>query len=87
MLKRQINRKNKKIKYELFVNKPDVTPYPPETVKRRKLLLFAQIHLSKILEAKKNKNSPMEELHTKLYRIMMEHYYGWQEIKKYRTSN
>ena len=52
MNKKQIEQEFKKIDYELRVNKPDSAPYPPDLVKRREYLLFAQVHLSNILNAK-----------------------------------
>ena len=52
MNKKQIEQEFKKIDYEIRFNKPDFAPYPPDLVKRREYLLFAQVHLSNILDAK-----------------------------------
>lgn len=82
MQKEQIKREFKKIDYELRVNKPDSAPYPPDLVKRRGLLLFAQVHLSNILGAKLKKDKWDERFETEMYNKVMKIYYNWNKMKK-----
>ena len=78
MTKKQIDREYERINFELFKNKPGIDgPYPTEVVKRRELLLFAQVHLSKILGAKQNKDRIEEKTHSSLYKCVMNTYYNW----------
>ncbi len=77
MDKKEIERESKKIDYELMVNKPDFTPYPPDLVKRKEFLLFAQVHLSNILDAKSRKDEWKERLETEMYAEVMEIYCNW----------
>ena len=79
MKKRQIEEEYKKINYEMFNNRPAITPYPPNVVKRRELLLYAQVHLAEISWAKKCKESETEKLHTETYNLVMSKYYGWEK--------
>ncbi len=79
MNKKQIEQEFKKIDYELH-NKPDIeAPYPPDVVKRREFLLFAQVHLNNILEAKLKKDKWDEKFETDMYRIEMEIYHNWDK--------
>ena len=77
MKKEQIEKEFKKIGYELRVNKPSFVPYPPGLVKKREFLLFAQVHLSNILDAKSKKDEWDEEFETEMYNKVMEIYYNW----------
>ncbi|OYD17555.1 hypothetical protein CH333_00420 [candidate division WOR-3 bacterium JGI_Cruoil_03_44_89] len=77
MNKKQIEQEFKKIDYELRFNKPDFAPYPPELVKRREFLLFAQVHLSNILDAKLKKDKWDERFETEMYNKVIEIYYNW----------
>lgn len=52
MEEKQIEQECEKINYELGVNKPSLALTSPQVVKRREFLLFAQVHLSNILDAK-----------------------------------
>ena len=79
MNKKQIEREFKKIDYELRVNRPNIAPYPPDIVKRRENLLFAQVHLSNILGAKIKKYKWDEEFETEMYNEVMEIYYNWDK--------
>jgi len=79
MNKKQIDREFRKINYELRVNKPDSTPYPPKIVKRREFLLFAQVHLSNILDAKSKKDKWDERFETQMYNKVMKIYYDWDK--------
>ncbi len=64
--------------YELFENRPKTDkPYPPDVVKRRELLLYAQVHLSEIAWAQKCKDLETERLHTEAYNLVMSKYYEW----------
>lgn len=87
MTRKQIEQEFKKIKYELFVNKPDIAPYPPDIVKRREYLLFAQVHLSNVLGAKIKKDKWDEEFETKMYNKVMEIYFNWDKNEKRKIKN
>ncbi|MDO9464211.1 MAG: hypothetical protein Q7J67_02815 [bacterium] len=80
MTKKQIEQEFKKIDYELFVNRPNFTPYPPDVIKRREYLLFAQVHLSNILGAKRD-----ERFESEMYNKVMETYYNWDKNSKEKT--
>ena len=77
MNKKQIEKEYKKIGYELFDNRPAIVPYPSNIVKRRELLLYAQVHLAEISWAKKCKDLEDERLHTKAYNSVISKYYEW----------
>jgi len=76
MNKKQIDEEYKKIIYELRINKPFITPYPPDIVKRREYLLFAQVHLNNILDAKLKKDKCYEKFETEMYNKVMDIYYN-----------
>ncbi len=82
MNKKQIEKEFEKINYELRFNKPAITPYPPDIVKRREHLLFAQVHLSNILGAKSKKDKCDEKFETEMYNNVMDIYYNWDKNKK-----
>ncbi|MFA5031441.1 MAG: hypothetical protein WC614_00330 [bacterium] len=75
MTKKQIKQEYKKITNEIRFNKPEISPYPPEIVKRREFLLFAQVHLGNILGAKSKKEKRKEHFETEMYNKVMEFYY------------
>ena len=77
MTKREIDQEFNKIDLEFHKKRPMQTPFPPNVVKRRELLLFAQVHLNKILEAKLKKDQLAEKFQTEMYRIVMLYYYNW----------
>jgi len=77
MEKEQIINEFRKIDHELRFNKPNFTPYPHDLVKRREYLLFAQVHLSNILDAKSKKDKWDERFETEMYNKVMEIYYTW----------
>lgn len=79
MEKKQIEQEFEKINYELRVNKPNFSPYPPNVVKRREVLLFAQVHLSNILDAKFRKDKWDEGFETEMYNRVMGIYNNWEE--------
>lgn len=79
MNKKQIGREFKKINHELRINKPDFIPYPPDLIKRREFLLFAQVHLSNILDAKLKKDKWNERFETEMYKIVINNYYNWDK--------
>jgi len=79
MRKKQIEEEFKRIDYELRVNRPKFTPYPPDVVKRRELLLFAQVHLSNVLGAKLKKDAWEENFEENMYKVVMLKYYGWDK--------
>ena len=76
MNEKQIEQEFKRIDYELRVNKPDSVPYLPDLVKRREFLLFAQVHLSNILEAKSKKDRLSEKFETEMYDKVIEIYHN-----------
>lgn len=79
MTREQIEKEFTKIDYELRVNKPETAPYPPDIVKRREYLLFAQVHLSNVFYAKIKKDKWDENFETEMYNKVMEIYYNWDK--------
>jgi len=80
MNKKQIEREWEKLKFEVFNNKPKIDgPYPPDIVKRREFLLFAEVHLANILGAKLKKDKWDENFETEMYNKVMETYYSWDK--------
>lgn len=79
MTRKGIEQEFKKIDYELSVNRPNFTPYPPNVVKRREFLLFAQVHLGNILGAKIKKDKWSERFETEMYSKVMGIYYNWDK--------
>ncbi|MCK4352067.1 hypothetical protein KAW65_01520 [candidate division WOR-3 bacterium] len=83
MTRKEIEQEYKKLGFELFENKPKInTPYPPEIVKRREFLLFAQVHLGNILGAKLKGDEWDESFETDMYHKVMEIYYNWEKDKQ-----
>ncbi len=82
MNRRQIEQEFKKIDHEFGVNKPDFTPFPPDVIKRREFLLFAQVHLANILDAKLRRDKWDEEFEAEMYNRVMEIYYDWDKNKR-----
>lgn len=77
MNKKQIEQEWKKLEIELFENKPKIDgPYPTDIVKRRELLLYAQVHLANILDAKSRKDRWDEWFETEMYNRVMKIYYS-----------
>lgn len=71
MNKKEIEEEYKKLNFELFENKPKIkSPYPPDIVKRRELLLLAQVHLNNIV-------SGNEHFEIEMYHKIMDTYYNW----------
>lgn len=64
----------KVIKYELFVNKPAVAPYPEKVVLRRQLLIGAQCLLADYQCATDNRRKAFLG---KIYRMTMETYFSY----------
>lgn len=79
MTKKQIDQGFKKNDHEFRVNKPISTPYPPDIAKRREFLLFAQVHLANILDAKLKKDRPSENFEIEMYNKVMRIYYDWHQ--------
>jgi hypothetical protein len=79
MNKKQIKQEFKKIDHEFRFNKPDFAPYPPDLVKRRELLLFAQVHLANVLGAKLENDEKEEKYQESLYRAVMSMYDNWNK--------
>jgi hypothetical protein len=79
MRRKQIDEEFKRINYELRVNRPNFTPYPPDVVKRREMLLFAQVHLSNVLEAKLKKDKWEEDFEENMYKVVMSNYHSWDK--------
>ena len=86
MTKKQIEKEWVRLNFEIFENRPKTDkPYPSHIVKRRELLLYAQVHLSEISWAKKCKDLETEELHTEAYDSVMLKYYEYEKQKDFRT--
>lgn len=79
MNKKQIENEFKKIDYELRANKPKISPYSHNVVERRTFLLFAQVHLCNIIEAKSRKDKWDEKFETEMYYKVMNKYYNWDK--------
>lgn len=78
MNKKEIENEYKILNFELFENKPKIkSPYPLHIVKRREFLLFAQVHLNNILDAKLKKDKWIEGFETEMYHKVMDFYYEW----------
>ena len=76
MDRKQLSREWQRLNFEIFENRPKTDkPYLPYVVKRRELLLYAQVHLAEILQAKKSKNLETERLNTGAYNLIMSEYY------------
>ncbi|MCX7699078.1 MAG: hypothetical protein N2114_06415 [Candidatus Goldbacteria bacterium] len=62
------------IKHELFINKPQKSPYSKDVIKRRELLLFAQVFLANY----DNAINKEEKLKSKIaYLKTMNTYFNW----------
>jgi hypothetical protein len=78
MNKKQIEQEWKKLNFELLENKPKIDgPYPSDIVRRRELLLFAQVHLSNIIDAKDKNDRRVEDFETEMYDRIMSTCYNW----------
>ena len=77
MKRGQIEKEFRKIDDELRNNKPNFTPYPFDIIKKREFLLFAQVHLSNILDAKFKRDKWKERFEVEMYNKVMEIYYNW----------
>lgn len=78
MNEKQIAREWKRLNFEIFKNKPKTDkPYPINIVRRRELLLFAQVNLSKISYAQTKKDKLSERFETDLYKVIIKNYYKW----------
>lgn len=77
MNKKQIEQEWRKLRFKIIKNKPKIDgPYPPDIVRRRELLFFAQVHLCNILDAKSKKNKRAEGFETDIYSKIMEIYHN-----------
>lgn len=81
MTNKQIEKEWRRLNFEIFENKPKLIdkPYPPDVVKKRELLLFAQVHLSNISDAKLKKDKCYERFETEMHNKVMEIYYNWDK--------
>ncbi|RKZ34161.1 hypothetical protein DRQ33_02755 [bacterium] len=64
------------LKYEMFYNTPDITPYPENIVRRRELLLKAQVILA---DYQCEKNDFLKAIHKIHYLQIMDEYYNWEK--------
>ena len=88
MTEKQIKQEWQRLNFEVFENKPKTDkPYPSDVVKRRELLLFAQVHLAEISWAIKCKDLETERLHTAAYNLVMSKYYDWEINGHIRRPN
>lgn len=74
MTKQQIEKEFKKIDCELRINKPASILYPSDVIKRRKFLLFVQVYLSNILDAKPKEDRWYKKFETETCNRVMEFY-------------
>lgn len=80
MTKKQIEKEWDKIRHEVIYNKPQIdSPYPPNVVRKRELLLFAQAFLSNVMKAKLKRDRKKEYFHTELYNTAITHYFDWKD--------
>ncbi len=77
MRRQQIEKEFKKKDGELRNSKPSFTPYPFNIIKKREFLLFAQVHLNNIVDAKFKRDKWEEKFETEMYDKVMEIYYNW----------
>lgn len=76
MNKKQIEQEWGKLKSKIIENKLKIDgPYPPDSVRRRELLLFAQVHLCNILDAKSKEDKWAKGFETEIYSKVLEIYY------------
>lgn len=85
MTRKEIDKEYELLDHELFNNRPIISPYPPDTVKRRELLLRAQVYLAEVLEAKMAKNRDVELYYEYQYRRIMDDYFNWKTAKSPRS--
>lgn len=77
MNKKQIEQEWGKLRFKIIENKPKIDgPYPPDIVRRRELLLFTQVHLCNILDAKSKEDKWAEGFETEIYSKVLEIYYN-----------
>jgi len=62
--------------YEIYHNKPAVAPYTENIVRRRELLLKAQVILADYQYEKKDFLKTIHKIH---YLKIMEEYYNWKD--------
>ena len=63
------------IKFETHYNKPKIDrPYPENIVRKRELLLLAQLYLADYQSTKSRK---YKNLFRELYRLIMDKYFAW----------
>jgi len=78
--KKEVEQEYKRLIFELLENKPKINgPYPPEIVKKREFLLFAEVHLANILDAKRRKDKWDEDFETEMYNKVIGIYYNWDK--------
>jgi hypothetical protein len=87
MNKKQIKQEWKKLKSLIIHHRPIFDgPYPPKIVKFRELLIYAQVHLSNIMDSKNRNDERMEAFETEMYELIMSIFDNWykneQEITK-----
>jgi len=79
MNKKQIGQEFQKIDNELRCGKYSIASFSPDVIKRRELLLFAQVCLSDMFVAKKKKDKASENFQESLYETIMSNYYNWDK--------
>lgn len=76
MSKLNLKKEWERLTYKVHENKPKIDgPYPPAVVKRRELLLYAEVLLAQIAGARKEKDSLWEHIETANYKEVMSNYY------------
>ncbi len=88
MNRKQIGQEWERLNHELFENRPEVNePYPSDIIRRRELLLFAQVHLGNIMEAQNRNDKEKEDFETEMYHITMSTYYNWDSNEHSKSKN
>lgn len=76
MTDRNIEQQWEKLRFEILKNKPKLKwPYPPEIVRRRDLLVYAQVYFEKIMLAKQEQDEILENYYCEKYFDTMAEYY------------
>ena len=78
MTKEQIEKEFDTVNFELRENRPNISgPFPNEVVRRRELLLEAQVILGNVLSAKQGRDINEERFYETVYYRTMDAYYNW----------
>jgi len=83
MNRKQIEQEWEKLRSLSIKDRPQIDGhYPSDIVKRRELLLIAQVYLSNLINAKNKKNRSLEKLESKIYHKIISRYSSWNTYEK-----